>query len=121
MNLKFQRAMAEEALIRDIAEKLGWNYLNTEQIRCLYSYNSCSRNNSRISGSQKIFCDVFKIKPSYVIELLQPNFEKLSHAQKIRQLIIALSYIPKTFSGETKKCLNLTENDVLLFYNKVVS
>ncbi|MFA5333888.1 MAG: putative metallopeptidase [Candidatus Nanoarchaeia archaeon] len=120
MNLKFERARAEEELIKYIAQKLGWNYLNTEQIRCLHSYNSSSKCNSRISGSQKIFCDVFKIKPSYVIELLQPNFEKLTNQQKTRQLIIALLHIPKTFSGETKKFLDLTENDIQKLYEKVI-
>lgn len=120
MNLKFERAKAEEELIKYITQKLGWNYLNTEQIRCMYSYNSSSSGNSRISGSQKIFTDVFKIKPSYVIELLYPNFEKLNNHQKIRQLIIALLHIPKTFSGETKKFLDLTERDVDYFFEKVI-
>lgn len=121
MNLEFKRADEEETLLKYIIEKLGWNYLNKESIRCLHSYNTSSRNRIRISGSQKIFSDVFKTKPSYVIELLEPNFESLANEQKLRQLIIALLYIPKTFSGETKKYLDFTERDVENFYKKVIA
>jgi predicted metallopeptidase len=120
MNLKFKRALVEEELLKYIIKKLNLNYINTEQIRCLHSYNSSSKSNSRISGSQKIFSDVFKIKPSYVVELLQPKFEKLNHEQKLKQLIIVLAHIPKTFSGETKKYLQITLRDVEKLYEKVI-
>ena len=130
MNLKFERALKEEELIKDIVSKLGWNYLNTEQIRCLYSYNSSSRYPSRVWGTQKIFSDVFKIEPAYVIELMQPKFDELNYNEQIQRLIIPLLGIPKTFSGEihhtlkyydnkTKKQKRYTLEDIQNLCNKV--
>jgi len=100
MNLKFQRALGEEEILKDIIEKLGWNYLNTEQIRCVYSKNtSTSRVLGRIWSTPRIFSEVFETKPLYVIELIDKRYSKLSEKDKIKVLIHELLHIPKTFSG----------------------
>jgi predicted metallopeptidase len=85
-----------------------------------------------VHGTQKIFSDVFKIEPAYVIELMQPNFGKLSYKEKISRLIIPLLCIPKNFSGEThrklqyydyntKRYKNYTLNDIEKMCDKVIS
>ena len=120
MNLKFKRAFEEELIIKDIISKLGMNYINSEQVRCVFSQKSTSRALTRIWSTQKIFSDVFDVKPAYVIELIQPNFEKLNNRQKIRELIIKLMLIPKTFSGETINYLKVYEKDVNRLCDKVI-
>lgn len=121
MNLKFERALKEDELIKKIIDKLGWNYLNTTQIKCVKSYNSVSRKKSRVFGTQKIFTDVFKITPGYVIELIEPNFSKLSEEDKVKELVLKLMFIPKTFSGETKKFLKININEFEKQINKVLN
>ncbi|MDD5054569.1 MAG: putative metallopeptidase [Candidatus Nanoarchaeia archaeon] len=127
MNLKFQRAMKEEEIVKDIVDKLGWNYLNTEQIRCVYSKNtSSSRILGRIWSTPKIFSEVFETKPLYVIELIEKRYIKLSEKDKIKVLIHELLHIPKTFSGALSphkgmaKTLNCQTVDALLreYYEK---
>jgi predicted metallopeptidase len=120
MNLKFKRAYEEEALVKDIVEKFNWNYLNTEQIRCVFSKNSSARRVlGRIWSTPRIFSEVFETKPLYVIELLENRYTRLSERDKIKVLIHELLHIPKTFSGalspHTKmaKTLNCTTVDSL--------
>jgi predicted metallopeptidase len=100
MNLKFKRAYNEEALVKDIADKLGWNYLNTEQIRCVFSKNSSAKRVlGRIWSTPRIFSEVFETKPLYVIELLEGRYTQLSEKDRVKVLIHELLHIPKTFSG----------------------
>ncbi|MBN1923555.1 MAG: metallopeptidase [Nanoarchaeota archaeon] len=98
-NLKFKRAFEEEEIIKDIVSKLGWDYINSEQVRCVYSEKSTSRALARIWSTPRIFSYAFGTKPLYVIELLKHKFHKLSEEEKIKVLIHELLHIPKTFSG----------------------
>jgi len=110
MNLKFERALAEEELIKDIVEKLGWNYLNTDQIRCVFSKNtSTSRVLGRIWSTPRIFSEVFETKPLYVIELIEKRYSKLSNKDKTKVLIHELLHIPKTFSGALSPHKNMAK------------
>ncbi len=100
MNLKLKRAYEEEGLVKDIVEKFNWNYLNTEQIRCVFSKNSSAKRVlGRIWSTPKIFSEVFETKPLYIIELLENRYTRLSEKDKIKVLIHELLHIPKTFSG----------------------
>ncbi|MDD4353321.1 MAG: putative metallopeptidase [Candidatus Nanoarchaeia archaeon] len=121
MNLKFQRAIVEEAIMKDIVEKLGWNYLNTDQIRCVFSKNtSTSRVIGRIWSTPRIFSEVFETKPMYVIELIDKRYSNLSDKDKVKVIIHELLHIPKTFSGALSphknmaKTLNCKTVDALL-------
>ena len=65
MKLKFKRAYEEEALIKDIAEKFGWNHLNIEQIGAFQRIPALKG----VAGwsTPRIFSGVFETKPLYVI------------------------------------------------------
>ena len=99
MNLKFRRAFNEEELVKQIVGKLGWDYINSEQVRCVFSHNSTSRALARIWSTPRIFGYAFGTKPHYVIELLEHKYAQLSEEDKIKVLIHELLHIPKTFSG----------------------
>jgi len=122
MNLKFKRAIEEEELLKDIIEKLGWNYINSEQIRCVFSENSSSRAVGRIWSTPRIFGFAFGSKPCYVVELIKNKYEKLSNKDKVKVLIHELMHIPKTFSGalspHNKMGKTLVCNRLDTMYNK---
>ncbi|PIU63660.1 metallopeptidase [archaeon CG_4_10_14_0_2_um_filter_Archaea_38_6] len=103
MKLNFERAFAEELVIKDIISKLGWGYINSEQVRCVFSKKSQSRRViARIWSTPRIFSFAYGTKPLYAIELLKNRYEKLDERDKIKVLIHELLHIPKTFSGALK-------------------
>lgn len=93
------RAFGEEDLVKDIVSKLNWEYINTDQVHCVFSQNSKSRALARIWSTPRIFSFAFGTKPLYVIELLHSKYLKLNDSDKIKVLIHELLHIPKTFSG----------------------
>ncbi len=99
MNLKFKPAVEEELIIKDIVKNLGWDYIKTDQIRCVFSKNSKSNAIGRIWSTPRILSFAFGIKPLYVIELIEERYKRLSEEEKIKVLIHELLHIPKTFSG----------------------
>lgn len=103
MRLEFIPACEENELINEIINKLGFDYIKKEQVKCVYSKNSSSRKViARIWSTPRIITFAYKIKPLYVIELLKHKFKQLNKEDKIKVLIHELLHIPKTFSGALK-------------------
>lgn len=106
--LKFKRAFAEELIIKDVVNKLGLDYINSEQVRCVFSQKSSTRRTlARIWSTPRIFSYAFGTKPYYVIELIEKAYNKLNERERMKVLIHELMHIPKTFSGALKPHVNM--------------
>lgn len=62
-------------------------------------FGSTSRAIARIWSLPRPWQLVLKIKPQYIIEVIDKKFDKLSDEDKDQTLIHELLHIPKTFSG----------------------
>jgi predicted metallopeptidase len=103
MNLKYVPDLKNETIIKDIIQKLELNYINSDQIKCVVSYNSSSKRIiARLHPSLRVFTYAFESKPLYIIELINEKFKKLSEKEQLKVLIHELMHIPKTFSGAVR-------------------
>lgn len=103
MNLKYSHDLENENKIKDIVEKLGLNYINSDFIKCVSSKKSSSKRIiARLHPSLKICSFAFNLNPMYIIELVSENFNKLNEEDKIKVFIHELLHIPKTFSGAAR-------------------
>lgn len=90
---KLQKTL--EKVIIDI----GFDHVKPGRVFCYRTYNSKARAYARIWAFPKIFQEVLKVEPAYVIEVLSEKFDHLSDENKIKVLIHELLHIPKNFSG----------------------
>ncbi|MFA5303838.1 MAG: putative metallopeptidase [Candidatus Nanoarchaeia archaeon] len=120
MNLKYVPDYKNEAIIKDIITKLGLDYINSDQIKCVLSYKSSSKRViARLHPSLRVFTYAFDSKPLYIIELISEKFNKLSEKDQIKVLIHELMHIPKTFSGAARdhsKMGNMSSNGKMSKY-----
>lgn len=85
--------------IRHIVKTLGITHIDPSQIHCVRSHGSVSRAIARIWSLPRIWRQVLKIQPQYVIEVVSHYYDKLKDAEKKKTLIHELMHIPKNFSG----------------------
>lgn len=85
--------------IEKIVKQLDLEHLEYGRIFCYRTSGSKSRAIARIWAFPKIFQQVLKIEPAYVIEVISERFDKLSPDKKTRVLIHELLHIPRNFSG----------------------
>jgi len=120
LNLKYVPDYKNEAIIKDIINKLGLDYINSDQIKCVLSYKSSSKRViARLHPSLRIFTYAFDSKPLYIIELISEKFNKLNEKDQIKVLIHELMHIPKTFSGAARdhgKMGNMSSNGKMSKY-----
>jgi predicted metallopeptidase len=103
LNLKYVPDYENESIIKDMIVKLGLDYINPEQIKCVLSYKSSSKRViARLHPSLRVFAYAFDSKPLYIIELVSEKFNKLGEKDKLKVLIHELMHIPKTFSGAAR-------------------
>jgi len=108
MNLDYIDDLDNELILKDIIIKLGLDYINPNQIKCVKSYKSESKRIlARLHSSHKIFTHAFNSIPLYIIELVSENFDKLDEKEKLKVLIHELLHIPMTFSGGSRHHGNL--------------
>ena len=96
-----QYALAPEIKnqINILVKKLNFTHIKIKNIHCIRSFDAKTRAYARIWGMAKLFCEVAKIEPQYIIEVNAKKFDKLSEREKTKTLIHELMHIPKTFSG----------------------
>jgi predicted metallopeptidase len=108
VNLKYEQSPENEAIVKDIINKLGLDYINPEQVKCVMSFKSASKRTlARLHPSFIIFSYAFDSKPLYIIELISENFNQLNEKEKLKVLIHELMHIPMKFSGEARHHGNL--------------
>ncbi len=109
-------------MVRDIAETLGWEHINSHRIICLRSKGSRTNAYARIWAFPRIYQVALGIGPFYVIEFIEENFSKLSEKEKIKTVIHELMHIPKAFSGSIlgHRQGRITERNEEVFYRKYI-
>jgi len=85
--------------LEEVVSRLEMKHVLPERIFCFRTSGSKSRAYARIWSFPKIFQQVLKIEPAYVIEVLSQKYDRLSPDDKIKVIIHELLHIPKNFSG----------------------
>lgn len=97
--MKYKMAPEIKRQIRVLIKQLDFNHIKPNQIWCIRSSDAKTRAYARIWGMSRLFHEVAGLPPTYIIEVINQHFEKLSEREKIKTLIHELMHIPKTFSG----------------------
>jgi len=91
-----------ESSIKLIINLLDLKYIDDERVFCISNSNSKSKSYARIFGLPYQFQLILNIKPVYVIEIIERNFNSLSKEEKIEVLIHEIAHIPFSFSGNLR-------------------
>lgn len=98
--VRYLRAPDMERIVRKIVESLPMHHVDPSRIRCVRSFHSKSqKTHARIHTASKAFFTGIGTSPTYVIEFVSNNFDKLSEAEKIKVILHELLHIPKSFGG----------------------
>lgn len=97
--MRFDLAPDIQERVNHIIGVLNYTHLDNNRIICIRSYNSKSNALARIWGLSRVWQKVLNVKSHYVIEVLNPRFDKLNKEDQEKTLIHELLHIPKKFSG----------------------
>lgn len=79
--------------------KLNLYWIKKERLFYFRSTNSKSKAIARIWGLPRLWQDTLKIKPAYIIEVIEEKFNKQKKSEQENTLLHELAHIPKNFSG----------------------
>ncbi len=99
--LTVSRDPLAEEVIRALIKLLDLSHVDPKRVRVVWS-NSRSNASARIWGLSKVLQAGLDTGPTYVIELVAPNFSRLGCRDKVDTLAHELAHIPKTFSGAVR-------------------
>jgi len=97
--MEYEKAHDIKKRIDKLVKMLDFNYIKSENIHCIRSFDAKTRAYARIWGIAKIFSEVAGLKPHYIIEVNAKRFDRLSEREQLETLVHELLHIPKTFSG----------------------
>lgn len=97
--MQYKLAPEIKRQIRVLVKELNFIHIKPNQIWCIRSFDAKTRAYARIWGMSRLFHEVAGLPSTYIIEVINQHFEKLSEREKIKTLIHELMHIPKTFSG----------------------
>ena len=100
MSLQYHKAPDVKTLVDEIIGSLGLSYVVPDSVYCYRSEGSKSKRIiARIHGFGRIWQEALGLPPSYVIEVLSEQYDKLSQEDKEKTVIHELLHIPKGFRG----------------------
>jgi predicted metallopeptidase len=100
MPIKYYTAPDIKKQVDEIASDLDLFHVVPQFVFCIRSKGSkAKRTIARIHGLGKIWQGVLNLPPSYTIEVISENFDKMSKEEKEKTLIHELLHIPGGFSG----------------------
>jgi predicted metallopeptidase len=97
--MQYKLAPEIKRQVRVLIKELKFTHVKPNQIWCIRSFDAKTRAYARIWGMSRLFHEVAGLPPTYIIEVINQHFEKLSERDKLKTLIHELMHIPKTFSG----------------------
>ncbi len=100
-SLRVRRDRQAEEAVKLIVNELGLAYINSDAIKVVRS-NSKSRAYARIWGVCKVLQAGLGVGPTYVIELVERNFNRLTCEEKVETIVHELAHVPRTFSGAVR-------------------
>lgn len=74
-------------------------WLRADKIHCVRSTKSSARAYARIWGLNRLWQQILDEEPTYIVEVLAQNYDKLSVKEQDNVLLHELAHIPKNFSG----------------------
>lgn len=99
VKLEWQQDSFLQIQLNKLVGLLEFSHVNAARVYCYRTHGSSARAYARIWAFPKIFQEVLKVEPAYVIEVLSEKFDKLGPEEKTKVLIHELLHIPKNFSG----------------------
>lgn len=100
MSLQYHEAPDVKRLVDEIIDLLGLSHVVPGSVYCYRSRGSKSKRIiARIHGFGRIWQEVLRLPPSYVIEVLSESYDKLSQEDREKTLIHELLHIPNGFRG----------------------
>lgn len=100
LTLKYEEAQDAKRLVDEIADRLDLFHVVPQFVFCYRSRGSKSKRTvARIHGLGKIWQEVLRRPPAYVIEVISEHYDRLSEEEREKTLIHELLHIPKGFSG----------------------
>jgi predicted metallopeptidase len=100
LSIVYSEAPDVKKLADEIAESLGFFHVVPQFVFCLRSKGSTSKRTiARIHGLGKVWQETLNLPPSYVIEVISEQYDRLTQEGKEKTIIHELLHIPKAFAG----------------------
>ena len=100
LTIEYVEALDVKKLVDEIVDSLDLFHVVPQFLYCYRSHGSESKRIiARIHGLGKIWQEALRRPPTYVIEVISEQYDKLSEEGKEKTLIHELLHIPKGFSG----------------------
>ena len=100
LTIEYVEAPDVKKLVDEIVDSLDLFHVVPQFLYCYRSHGSESKRIiARIHGLGRVWQEALRRPPTYVIEVISEQYEKLSGEEKEKTLIHELLHIPKGFSG----------------------
>ena len=98
--IRYYPAPDVERLFGRIVTWLGFTYIDCGRVKCLRSVGSQSRYTmARIHGLPRIWQQALEAQPSYILEVISEQYDRLGADEKEKVLIHEALHIPHGFKG----------------------
>lgn len=94
----FSKSSKISSRVQKLIREYSLTYIGGKKIFCLESTGSRSRAYARMWGLSRIWQEILKTPPAYILEVTH-RFANLSPNQQDKVLLHELAHIPKNFSG----------------------
>jgi predicted metallopeptidase len=100
MVIRYSRAPDLESTVKEIVVCTGLSHIDLSRVIVLRSKGSkACRTLARVHGLPRVWQLSLGIKPSYAIEVISEQFDRLSQEDREKTLIHELLHIPNCFGG----------------------
>ena len=104
MQIKYEKAPDIEKRAREIVIRLGWEWIDVDNVAFIRSHGSQSRGTiARCHALGKAMqIGMNRSTGFYLIEVISKRFDKMPYEEQTKVIIHELMHIPKTFGGGFK-------------------
>lgn len=100
MVIRYSRAPDLESAVKEIVACTGMSHIDLSRVTVLRSKGSkACRTLARVHGLPRVWQQSLGIRPSYAIEVISEQFDRLSQDEREKTLIHELLHIPNCFGG----------------------
>jgi len=100
MVIRYSRAPDLESVVKEIVACTGMSHIDLSRVVVLRSKGSkACRTLARVHGLPRVWQQSLGIKPSYAIEVISEQFDRLMQEEREKTLIHELLHIPNCFGG----------------------
>jgi len=100
MVIRYSRAPDLESVVKEIVACTGMSHIDLSRVTVLRSKGSkACRTLARVYGLPRVWQQSLGIRPSYAIEVISEQFDRLSQEEREKTLIHELLHIPNSFGG----------------------